>query len=86
MATRTVRLDEESEAALDEIIRETGKPISWALKQGLLVFRAELMRPSARSAFEIYSELDLGPGGYASAASTDTRRAARDAIRKKHRR
>lgn len=35
MATRTVRLDDEAEAALQQIRDATGLPISEALKRGL---------------------------------------------------
>jgi len=35
VATRTVRLDDEAEAALQQIHKATGLPISEALKQGL---------------------------------------------------
>ena len=38
MATRTVRLDDEAEAALREIRDATGLPISEALKRGLRSF------------------------------------------------
>jgi hypothetical protein len=36
-----------------------------------------------RTAQEIYKDLDLGPGGYAIAPSTETRRGVREAIRRK---
>jgi hypothetical protein len=36
-----------------------------------------------RAAYEIYEELDLGPGGYAVAPSTETKRGVKEAIRKK---
>jgi hypothetical protein len=32
----------------------------------------------------VYCTLDLGPGGYAIAASTDVKRAVRAALKKKH--
>ena len=35
MSTRTVRLDEESEQALEEVRQQTGRSVSAALKQGL---------------------------------------------------
>jgi hypothetical protein len=38
---------------------------------------------SEQNAYDIYHELDLGPGGYSSAPSTETRRGAREAILKK---
>lgn len=83
MATRTVRLDDEAEAALLQITEATGLPISQALKRGLRSLQAEVARESTRKPYDVYQELDLGPGGYAIAPSTDTRRGVRKALRKK---
>jgi phytoene dehydrogenase-like protein len=83
MATRTVRLDEEAEAALRQIREATGLPISEALKRGLRSLRDRVQRESARTPYEIYRELDHSPGGTAIAPSSDTRRGVRAAIRKK---
>jgi hypothetical protein len=83
MATRTVRLDDEAEAALREIRDATGLPISEALKRGLRSLGDRVKRETQRTPYDIYRELDLGPGGSAVAASTDTRRAVRAAIKKK---
>ena len=83
MATRTVRLDDEAEAALREIRAATGLPISEALKRGLRLLGDRVKRETQRMPYDIYRELDHGPGGSAIAASTDTRRAVRAAIKKK---
>lgn len=83
MAIRTVRLDAEAEKALREIQQATGLPISEALKRGLRSLQAEVRRESGRTPYDIYRELDLGPGGYAVAPSTDTRRGVRTVLRKK---
>lgn len=83
MATRTVRLDEESERILEEVRRGTGLSASAALKRGLRSLRDQLGEAAARP-YEIYQQLDLGPGGYAGAPSTESRRGAREAIRRKH--
>ncbi len=80
MSTRTVRLDEEAERALREIQAATGMPISAALKRGLRVVRDEVVRTPRRTPYEIYCQLDLGEGGYASGPASDTRAAARKAI------
>jgi hypothetical protein len=84
MATRTVRLDDEAEKALQEVQAATGLPISEALKQGLRALRDELREKSVRTPYEVYRELDLGPGGYSLAPSTEVRRGVREALRKKH--
>ena len=86
MATRTVRLDDEAEAALQQIRKVTGLPISEALKQGLRSLRQRVVEEAERTPYDVYQQLDLGPGGYAVAPSTDTRRGVGDALRRKLRR
>ena len=86
MATRTVRLDDEAEAALQQIRNATGLPISEALKQGLRALRQRVVEEAERTPYDVYQQLDLGPGGYAIAPSTDTRRGVADALRRKLRR
>ncbi len=83
MATRTVRLDDEAEAALQEIRDATGLPISEALKRGLRSLQHRVRNEATRAPFAIFQELDLGPGGYAIAPSTDVRAGVRRALRKK---
>ena len=84
MATRTVRLDAEAEAALQHIRQATGLPISEALKRGLRSLQARVEEEAHRTPYDVYRELNLGPGGYALAPSTDTRRGVARALRKKH--
>jgi len=83
MALRTVRLDDEAEKALEQIVQTTGLSVSGALKQGLLALREHLNQQVHCTPYEIYAKLDLGPGGYAIAPSTDTREAVQEAIRRK---
>ena len=83
MGTRTVRLDDETEQTLEEIRRTTGLSISEVLKRGIQAFHKEASTTASPMPFEIYRELDLGPGGYAIAPSTDVRRAVSEALRKK---
>lgn len=84
MVVRTVRLDEDTEKTLDELRQSTGSSVSALLKQGIMALKEEVTRRQPqRSAFEIYEELDLGPGGYATVPSTETRRGAQEAIRRK---
>ena len=45
--------------------------------------RGMSLTPEGRRLARIYSELDLGPGGYAVASSTAVRRGVRQAIRRK---
>ena len=86
MGIRTVRLDDETEKVLKQVTQKTGWSVSSALKRGVLVLRDEVGRRARQSPFEIYRILDLGPGGYALAPSTETRRGMQIALRKKSRR
>jgi Arc/MetJ-type ribon-helix-helix transcriptional regulator len=83
MGTRSVKLDEEAEKALEEVMQATGLSASAAVKQGLRALRQQLSRQGSQSPYGIYDKLDLGPGGYAIAPSTRTKDAVREAIRKK---
>lgn len=83
MAIRTVRLDDETEATLRQIREATGLPISEVLKQGLRSLEQQVRDASGRRPYDLYARLDLGPGGYASAPSTETRRGVTAALRKK---
>jgi hypothetical protein len=83
MPTRTVKLDDEAERILDQLVQTTGLSISAIFKQGLIALRERLAKTTGRSAYEIYEELDLGPGGYAIAPSTETRLGVREALRRK---
>jgi hypothetical protein len=86
MATRTVRLDDEAETALAEVRKATGLPISEALKRGLRTLRDQVRQECVRTPYDVFRELDLGPGGYAIGPSTDTRRTVRRAVKSKLRR
>ena len=83
MRVRTVRLDEEAEEALHTVVGATGLSASAALKQGILAMSRQLSRQTSASPYDVYTALDLGPGGYARAPSTDARRGIRDAIKEK---
>ena len=73
MAVRTVRLDDDSEKILRRLVDETGMSISAVLKEGLLALQDRVASSPRQTAYEIYAELDLGPGGYAIAPSTESR-------------
>lgn len=83
MATRTVRLDDEAEAALQQIREATGLPISEALKRGLRSLQERVRHETTRTPYDVYRGLVHGPGGSAIASSRATKRAVRAAIRKK---
>ena len=77
------RLDQEAETVLRQIREATGLPISEALKRGLRSLRERVTHETKPTPYDIYQQLDLGPGGYAIAPSTDTRRGVAEALRKK---
>jgi hypothetical protein len=52
-----------------------------ALKRGLRVLQERVQHESRRTAYDVYQELDLGPGGYAIAPSTQSRRGVAAALR-----
>ena len=83
MSVRTVRLDEEAEQALAYIVHTTGLSVSGALQQGLLALREQLAQQVHCTPYDIYAALDLGPGGYDIAPSTETRQGVREAIKRK---
>lgn len=83
MALRTVRLDDDDETLLAEVVKTTGLSMSKALAQGLRALRDRVVAAPPRTPYEIYAALDLGPGGYAVAPSTQVRRGVRRAIRRK---
>ncbi len=83
MGTRTVRLDPEAEEALEEIRRTSGLSISDALKRGLETLRGEIRASGDNHAWDAYSSLNLGPGGYALVPSDASPAAVRATIAKK---
>ena len=58
MTSRTVRLDDEAEQALDEIRRRTGMTISQALKRGLLALSRQVADEREKTSWAVYERLD----------------------------
>lgn len=85
MGIRSVRLDDDTEAALAKLTRMTGLSVSEVLKRGVMAYRAKAMEESARHPYEIYRNLDLGSGGYSRAPARDAKRAVAEILREKHR-
>ena len=83
MALRTVRLDQKTEETLQQICQRTGMPMSEVFKRGIRAVEKQLCDSSEQRPFDLYQSLDLGPGGYARAASTDALAGVTAAIRKK---
>ena len=84
MATRTVRLDDEAETTLERLRRVTGLSISEVVKRGLAAYETQALPQTSRRPYDIYRELDLGPGGDATAPAREAKSAVADAIRRKH--
>jgi hypothetical protein len=74
MGTRTVGLDEETEQTLGEIQAATGMSLSAALKRGLFVLRGEVAKEASTAPYDIYTTLDLGPGGYAAGPASEAKK------------
>ena len=83
MSVRTVRLDEDSEALLEQLIQATGLSISAVFKRGLVSLRDQLGRAGEQAPYEIYRQLDLGVGGDSAAPSTEVRRGVQEVVRRK---
>ena len=84
MTTRTVRLDEGTERALQKLRRATGLTISEVLKRGVQVLAEQTDGAAAPPPYEIYRRIELGAGGSAIAPARDAKRSVRDAIARKH--
>ena len=87
MSTRSVRLDDDAEAALNEIINHTGLSISAAIKEGLLEYRTKAIAISQRKPSAFFTTFDLGKGGYTLAAAKNSKSAIKNKLQhKQHRR
>lgn len=85
MAHHAIEVDQETKQVLDEIVAKTGDSESAVVKRGLMALREHPVdEPSRPSAYELYKQFDLGPGGYAIAPAADSRKAVREALRRKH--
>jgi hypothetical protein len=86
MGTRTVRLDQECEDALEEVQRATDLPISAVLKQGVVMVRDRVRAEAVADPFAIYESIDLGEGGYARAPARRAKTAVRFLLKRRRRR
>jgi hypothetical protein len=79
-------MDDDAERLLSRIVQTTGLSISATFKEGLKVLQNELGKTRNGSPYDIYKELNLGPGGYVKAPSSETKKAVKEAIQRKLRR
>ena len=84
MSTRTVRLDDEAEKTLARLRNVTGLSISEVLTRGLKAYEEQALMQAHRKPYDVYRELDLGPGGYSIAPAREAKSAIAEAIRRKH--
>lgn len=84
MSTRSVRLDDEAEKALSEIVDRTGLSISDAIKQGLIVYREKSLADAVRKPADFFREFDKGAGGYAIGPARQAKTLVRQKLRNRH--
>ena len=60
MGTRSVRLDDEAEGALAEIVDRTGVTISEAIKLGLIFYREKAREMQKKNPVDFLESVDLG--------------------------
>lgn len=84
MSTRTVRLDDNAEATLAALQKQTGLSVSNVLKRGLETFAMAAREKTVTRPYEVYCRLDLGPGGDAAGTATDAKALVADKVRKKY--
>ena len=83
MGTRSVRLDEEAESALAEIIGRTGLSISEAIKNGLIEYQELCRHRSTKSPADFFDTFDLGEGGYSFAPARQAKEAIKTKLKNK---
>lgn len=85
MGTRTVRMDDASEAALADLQRRTGLSISEVMRRSLRAYERELDADITRRPYEVYRSLGLPrEGERALAPAAQAKEAIADVIRKRH--
>lgn len=83
MGTRSVRLDDEAESALAEIIGRTGSSISEAIKQGLVEYRDKSRHLSETTPASFFESFDLGEGGYIQGHARDAKATLKQKLKSK---
>jgi hypothetical protein len=86
MSMRSVRLDDEAEFALADIVNRTGMSISDAIKQGLVSYREIAMASTLKRPADFFIQFDLGEGGYTIGAARDSKSLLNNKIKQSVRR
>lgn len=85
MGMKTVRMEPEDEKLLERLRRRTGWTVSDILKRGMRLLDESLAKqPPKKTAWEIYRELEIGPGDDSIPPASYSREAVRRAILRKH--
>lgn len=85
MTTRSVRLDEEAERALAEIMRRSGQSISSAIKLSLISFRDNALSLPERRPSDFFVQYDFSEGGDAIGPARESRRIVKDKLAQQRR-
>ena len=80
MSTRSVRLDDEAENALKDIIDYTGMSITDAIKHGLVAYRAIAIEKANRKPSEFFQNFDLGNGGYSLGSARQSKKLLKEKL------
>ena len=83
MSTRSVRLDDEAEVALSDIVNRTGMSISDAIKQGLIAYRETALATVVRPPAVFFADFDLGEGGYTPGPARQAKTLVKEKLRAK---
>lgn len=86
MSTRSVRLDDEAEEALADIISRTGLSISDAIIQGLIEYRKLALATAKRKPADFFKDIDLGDGGYSIGRARESKQALKSKLASKRQR
>ena len=83
MSTRSVRLDDEAESALDAIISRTGLSISDAIKQGLIIYKEIALKTQMKKPADFFDHFDFGEDNSISINARDSKNLLKEKIRSK---
>ena len=81
MGTRSVRLDEEAESALADIIGRTGLSVSEVIKNGLMEYRESSLRQTTKRPSAFFKNFDLGEGGYSIAPAREAKQVVKTKLK-----
>ncbi len=82
MSTRSVRLDDEADIVLEDIIKRTGMSISDAIKQGLIAYHEIAMANALKRPADFFAHFELGEGGHTIGAARTVKSLLKDKIKK----